>query len=34
MISDAYERVWLRPERDLYSLHYEVPTLIELQVLR
>ena len=31
MISDAYERVWLRPERDLYSLHFEVPTLIKLQ---
>jgi hypothetical protein len=31
MASDAFQRVWLTGERDLYNLHYEVVPLIQLQ---
>jgi hypothetical protein len=30
MISDAFQRVWLAGERDLYNLHYEVLPLMEI----
>lgn len=30
MASDAFQRVWLTGERDLYNLHYEVLPLIQL----
>src|SRR5207245_1128867 len=26
----AYEREWLKPERDLYNIHYELVPLMEL----
>jgi hypothetical protein len=28
--SDAYERVWLTGERDIYNLHYEITPLMEI----
>ncbi|HEY7829701.1 MAG TPA: hypothetical protein VIC06_03960 [Solirubrobacteraceae bacterium] len=29
-ITTAYERVWLKPERDFYNIHYEVMPLMKL----
>lgn len=30
MITTAYERVWLKPERDIYNLNYEVRPLMKM----